>query len=132
MKNPDHKSDPFEAAIKRYLDERAMTDPLFAKSYAKPGKSISQCRNFIIAEVRKTGRTAFTNDEIYGLAVHYYDEDNLGDIKPAPKCRIITPAAADGKSQSDGSSAATTTTRPAPKARKTSRAVDVTPSLFDF
>ena len=132
MKNPDHKQDPFQSAIKRYLDERALTDQLFAQSYAKPGKSIAQCCKFIISEVRKTGRTAFTNDEIYGLAIHYYDEDNLGEIKSAPKCKIITPAAADSKPQSAESSAATSAGRPAAKARKSPRPVDATPSLFDF
>lgn len=128
MKNPDHKpNNPFEAAIKRYLDERAMTDQLFAVSYAKPGKTIAQCCNYIIAEARKSGRTAFTDDEIYGLAVHYYDEDNLGDIKPAPKCKIITPTDKPGEPI-----AVAAAPRPAAKKPKAHRPVDATPSLFDF
>lgn len=72
----------FQDTIKSYLDERASVDALFAESYAKPGKSIEECCNYIFVEVQKSGCCGFADDEIYGMAVHYYDEDNLGEIKP--------------------------------------------------
>lgn len=72
----------FQDTIKSYLDERASVDELFAESYAKPGKSIEECCNYIFVEVQKSGCCGFADDEIYGMAVHYYDEDNLGEIKP--------------------------------------------------
>lgn len=78
----------FEEAIKAYLDQRAAEDELFAKSYAKEGKSIEECCQFIMAEAcdrvtNKQGAQSYgmTDAEVYGLAVHYYDEDN---IKPKP------------------------------------------------
>lgn len=71
----------FQKAIKAYLDTRAAEDELFAKSYAKENKSIEECCNYITSEVRKTGRCGFADEEIFGLAVHYYDEDDLGEIK---------------------------------------------------
>lgn len=55
---------------------------MFAESYAKPNKSIEECCNFIFTQVQKSGCCGFADDEIYGMAVHYYDEDNLGEIKP--------------------------------------------------
>lgn len=75
----------FEEAIKRYLDERAKNDEQFATSYAKENKSIEECCRFIIGEARKKqeNRVAVMSDEeVYGLAVHYYDEDNIKVTEP--------------------------------------------------
>lgn len=83
----------FEVAIKKHLDEVAKKDSLFAKAYAKPNKSIKECCNYIIGEARKNqdkGIAAIPDEEVYGMAIHYYDEDNikvdvkdLGDVKVA-------------------------------------------------
>ncbi len=86
----------FERAIKAYLDDRAANDPLFAQSYAKPNKSIGECCKFIMGEVYsmavkvKGGKAAGTTDaEIFGMAVHYYDEDDI-KIKPiSGTCNVI-------------------------------------------
>lgn len=72
----------FEDTIKAYLDKRASEDKQFAESYAKEGKSVEECCNYILNQVQKSGCNGFADDEIYGMAVHYYDEDNLGEIKP--------------------------------------------------
>lgn len=64
--------------IKNYLDQRAKTDALFAVSYAKPNKNIDECFNFIIGEASRRGSQVWMSDEeVFGLAVHYYDEDNI-------------------------------------------------------
>lgn len=78
----------FNDTIKSYLDARAQSDPLFAASYAKEGKSIEECCNYIFQEVQKSNFNGFTDDEIFGIAVHYYDEDDLGPIK-ATNCRVV-------------------------------------------
>lgn len=78
----------FETVIKAYLDNRAAQDPQFAVKYANEKKSIEECCKFIEAEVcdliaNKRGAQSYgmTDDEVYGLAVHYYDE---ADIKVKP------------------------------------------------
>lgn len=73
MKGTEH----FKRTIQSYLEERAKVDELFAKSYAKPNKNIDDCITFILNEVQKSGCNGFEDDEIFGMAVHYYDEDNL-------------------------------------------------------
>ena len=73
MKGTEH----FKRTIQSYLEERAKVDDLFAKSYAKPNKNIDDCITFILNEVQKSGCNGFEDDEIFGMAVHYYDEDNL-------------------------------------------------------
>ena len=70
----------FEEAIKTYLDKLAKTDKLFAKTYAKPNKSIKECCNYIMSEAKKQakgGQIAIPDDEIFQLAIHYYDEDDI-------------------------------------------------------
>ena len=73
-----------EDIIKSYLDNRAATDPLFAEKYANPKKSIQECIQFILGEAQekavKIGNTAgaFMDDtDVFGLAVHYYDEEDI-------------------------------------------------------
>ena len=77
----------FEEAIKAYLDKRAAEDELFAKSYAKEGKSIKECCRYLVGEAydRCKSATSIMDDATtYGLAVHYYDEDNIV-IKQLPR-----------------------------------------------
>ena len=70
-------TDVFKETIKSYLDERAVSDKLFAISYHKEGKSIDDCITYILNQVKNSGCNGFADDEIYGMAVHYYDEDNI-------------------------------------------------------
>ncbi len=72
-------------AIKSYLDERARTDELFAKSYAKPNKSINECIAYLMGEALKSSSTVIPGakgcmidkNEVFSMAVHYYDEDDI-------------------------------------------------------
>lgn len=76
----------FETAIKTYLDSVAEKDELFAKSYKKPNKSIKECCAFLMNEAKKAaknGSIACKDEEIYGLAMHYYDEDDI-EVGEAP------------------------------------------------
>ena len=75
-------SNVFKQTIQTYLENRAKSDELFAASYAKPNKNIDECCNFILGEVQKSGCNGFSDDEIFGMAVHYYDEDDIKNVKP--------------------------------------------------
>lgn len=81
-------SQSFKDSINAYLDQRTQSDPLFATSYQKEGKSIDECCNYIVQEVQKMQVNGLADDEVFGLAVHYYDEDNLGEIK-AVNCKVV-------------------------------------------
>lgn len=78
----------FKDTIKAYLDQRAQSDPLFATSYQKEGKNIDECCNYIVQKVKKMQVNGLADDEVFGLAVHYYDEDNLGEIN-AVNCKVV-------------------------------------------
>jgi hypothetical protein len=72
-------TDQFKTTIQAYLNKRAEEDSLFANTLKKENKNIDDCIQYIFSEVQKSGCTGFADDEIYGMAVHYYDED---DVKP--------------------------------------------------
>ena len=78
----------FKATIQAYLEERAKTDELFAVSYAKPEKNIDDCITFILNEVRQSGCNGFNDDEIYSMAMHYYDEDNI-KVGAKINCNVV-------------------------------------------
>ena len=78
----------FKQRIKAHLDRLAEGDPVFAARYADPKKSIDGCADHIIAWVERQKRCGFDDDEIYGQAVHYYDEAETGDVSHGD-CRIV-------------------------------------------
>mgnify|MGYP001070633303 FL=1 len=78
----------FKAAIQNYLEYRAMTDDLFAPRYANPAKNIDDCITYILNEVQKSGMNGFEDDEIYSMAMHYYDEDDIEIGKPI-SCKVM-------------------------------------------
>lgn len=80
----------FKEVIKAYLDKRAEQDELFKATYAKQGKSIDECCRYIIQEVRKANRIGFSNAEVFGLAVHYYDEDDIKVSGITPQVDIVS------------------------------------------
>ena len=75
-------SNAFKTTIKAYLDKRAAEDELFAKTYAKENKNLDECCNYILQQVQKSGCCGFADEEIYNMAIHYYDEDDIKDVKP--------------------------------------------------
>ncbi|MDH6313029.1 hypothetical protein M2137_001816 [Parabacteroides sp. PFB2-10] len=75
-------TDIFKRTIHTYLVQRAASDELFAEKYANPQKSIDDCVTYILNTVQKSGCNGFADDEIYSMAVHYYDEDEIEVGKP--------------------------------------------------
>lgn len=78
----------FKAAIQNYLEYRAMTDDLFAPRYTNPAKNIDDCITYILNEVQKSGMNGFDDDEIYSMAMHYYDENDIEIGKPI-SCNVM-------------------------------------------
>lgn len=83
---------PFETTIKAHLDKVAAEDPHFAEKYAAGlagKKTIESCAKFIINQVEATGRQGFADDEIYGFAIHYYDEESIQAPASAPRATVV-------------------------------------------
>ena len=84
MKGTDH----FKRTIQMYLEQRAEEDTLFAKKYRNPAKNIDECVTHILNHVQKSGCNGFTDGEIFGQAVHYYDENEIEVGKPM-NCQVV-------------------------------------------
>ena len=78
----------FQTAIQSYLEQRAEYDELFARSYRNPLKNIEDCITYILNYVQKSGCNGFDDDEIFGQAVHYFDEADIEVGKPID-CKVI-------------------------------------------
>lgn len=72
----------FKKVIESHLNEVAAKDEVFAGKMKAEGKSINDCVTYILNTVKKSGCNGFTDAEIFGMAIHYYDEK---DIKVGPK-----------------------------------------------
>lgn len=81
-------SPAFKQVIQDYLVTRAKSDSLFAANYLKSNKSLEDCITYILNTVHNSGCNGFADDEIFGMAVHYYDEDTIEIGQPA-NCRVV-------------------------------------------
>ncbi len=83
-------SENFIEAIRHYLDSRAESDNLFAIRYADPSKSLTECCQYILNEVKRQGVSVMTNDEVYSLATHYFDGDvSEKEIGKPINCKVV-------------------------------------------
>ena len=83
-----NETEQFTRTIAEYLNLRATTDPLFAPNLAKPYKNIEDCITYILKQVQQSACNGFEDDEIYSMAVHYYDEDDL-DVGSPVACHVV-------------------------------------------
>lgn len=82
-------TEQFKETIKKYLDSIAEIDDAFAAKYAAEGKSIDGCVEYIIGQVQKSGCAGFDDAEIYGMAVHYYEEEDLGEYPKGNVASVV-------------------------------------------
>ena len=82
------EKNPAVIRIGNYLKKRADKDPSVKNNLQKENKSLKECWDYVLGEVAKTmyrngkfGCAAGDDEDLYALAIHYYDED---DIKIAP------------------------------------------------
>lgn len=67
----------FKEAISSHLEEVAAKDPLFAETLKKPGKNIDDCLTYIMNQAKNNGCAGYSDQEVFGWAKHYYDEDDI-------------------------------------------------------
>ena len=81
-------TEQFTRTIAEYLSLRAATDPLFAPKLRRPHKNIEDCITYILKQVQQSACNGFEDDEIYSMAVHYYDEDDL-EVGSPVACHVV-------------------------------------------
>lgn len=77
--------------IKIHLDKIAKKDESFNQAYSNKEKSMDKCFAYIVSEARKRGNAVcMTDEEVFGLAVHYYVEGNIKDAKLPDDLESVT------------------------------------------
>ena len=110
----------FKEIIKNHLDNLAQSDESFAESYSKENKSIDECVKYIMkraSEERKNNEKclAVSDEEVFGWAIHYYDEDDVEiDGDTAASVSVSTSAQPTVPVQAE-------TEEPKPKAKRKSK-----------
>lgn len=70
-------TDTFKSVIKAYCDERALSDFPFSEALKKADRNIEDCVTYILNEVKKSGCEGFADQEIFNMAVHYYEAEKI-------------------------------------------------------
>ena len=84
------KSSPhFKQTILAYLENQTQTDELFAPKFNNPAKNIDDCITYILNRVKESGCQGFHHDEIYGMAIHYYQEENIKVGKEITNYKVV-------------------------------------------
>ncbi len=142
-KNGNKGSMAFADTILQYLEKRAENDELFAVKFANPSKSVDDCVTYIINEVQRSGCNGFADDEIFGMAIHYYEEDEIEVGNPI-NCKMVVnhtvELTEDEKEQARQDAIERLRQEEMAKLRKPiqpkktteKKTQDVQPSLFDF
>ena len=81
---------PFEKIIKEHLEKKAGSDAVFAEKFIErckaDQKAIEGCCAYITAEAKKkakNGCAVIADDEVFGWAIHYFDEGIAAPAKTA-------------------------------------------------
>lgn len=130
----------FQDTIAQYLMKRAENDPLVAVKLANPSKTMEQCCAYIIGEVKKSGCCGFTDDEIFGMAMHYWEEPEIEVGNASANCKVVVnhvvELTEEDKEQARQEAIAKLRDKEMArmkKAKTTEKKVkEVQPSLFDF
>lgn len=88
-----YEDNSLEKGVGLYLLERAKEDLTLANNLTKDNKSLKECAKYITGEVYKKAVNnqyfGWDNNELYQMAVHYYQEDDIeinklpGNVKAA-------------------------------------------------
>lgn len=77
----------FQQAILDYLN--TIENPVFVEKVNNGNKGLEDCEDYIFSQMQKKakhGRAVASDQEVFGLAVHYFEEDEIkkADKKAAP------------------------------------------------
>jgi hypothetical protein len=74
-------SDIFTERIQEFIDKQVAEDAAFAEKVRSTKRTVKDCATWMIEQLaqdfQKTGKMGYDDSEIYGLALHFFDEPNL-------------------------------------------------------
>lgn len=118
-----------EALVLEHL-KKTVTD-ILAEKINTGKKTLQGCWNFIVGEAKKKavqGCACIEDREVFGWAVHYFEEDSIEECKSAPAVKTATTA----KPKAEKKVEKKTTPATEPKAPKSKKADEGQLSMFDL
>lgn len=84
-------TDFFKRRITDFLQTLANTDENFAPKFKDEKKSIDECANYIMNSVKQMNVAGLDDEDVYALAVEYYNEENPDPKKTkAVRCTVVS------------------------------------------
>lgn len=115
--------------VKEYLEQNV--SDLLAEKINSGKKTLQGCWNYIVSEAKKkavSGCACIEDQEVFGWAVHYFEEDSIAECKTAPAAKTVTTKA---ETKAEKKPTPKPTPKPAPKAPEKKQAQDQI-SIFDM
>lgn len=133
-------TDNFKKVIEAHIEKLASKDSNFAEKVKDPDKNIDDCITYILNQVKKSGCNGFEDAEIFGMALHYYDEKKVkpgdkinADVIVNHKVELSEKEIEEARQEAKDKLIAEEMSRIRNKPRKSSKEskTDVEPTLFD-
>lgn len=80
-----------EEVVLKYL--KLVATDVLAEKINTGKKTLQGCWNYIVGEAKKkavSGCACIEDKEVFGLAVHYFEEDSIKEQKSAPPVKTVT------------------------------------------
>ena len=81
-------SPAFFDSMESFIRQKMDANDLFAKKVCNPKKNIEDCITYVINTIEKSRYKGVCDNDVYALAVHYYEEDDVEVGKPI-NCRVV-------------------------------------------
>ena len=81
-------SPAFFDSMESFIMQKMDANDLFAKKVSNPKKNIEDCITYVINTIEKSRYKGVCDNDVYALAVHYYEEDDVEVGKPI-NCRVV-------------------------------------------
>ena len=81
-------SPAFFDSMESFIRQKMDANDLFAKKVCNPKKNIEDCITYVINTIEKSRYKGLCDNDVYSLAVHYYEEDDIEVGKPI-NCRVV-------------------------------------------
>lgn len=91
-------TNPSQELVKKYLEENV--SDLLAEKINNGKKTLQGCWNYIVNEAKQkaiNGCACIEGREVFGWAIHYFEEDSIEECKTAPIAKTVTSKAKKDK-----------------------------------
>lgn len=126
--------DKSEEIVLAYLESNA--SEVLVQKINSGDKTLTQCWNYIVSEARKqaqNGCACIADSEVYGWAIHFFEEDSIDGSKFNKKSAVKTATSKDKPNEPYEEPAEEETVKEvAPKPKKTKKAPVEDTAQFSF